>query len=290
MDTKINKKTKCPICNSNNIEKYWAMPGYRLSKCQKCSMVWDHFPPDNITSQYEKNYFSNDNPKGGYANYFEGMEINKKTFNDRLNKIEKYFNRKVKLLDVGCALGDCLTVAKKLGWTEIYGLELSKYASDFAKKRGLKIFHGTLLKNKIDQKFDLITMQDVIEHVEDPIANLKAANKLLNKKGIIYLVTPDVGGLWQKILKRFWYHYKPGEHIMYFSQKSLSIALKNAGFKNIKTQKTYHVMSLEYILNRLKYYSPFFFGNLTLIIKKTPFRKIAFNVYAGEIEAWGEKL
>jgi len=290
MDTKINTKNHCPICSNKHIEKYWAMPGYRLSKCPKCTMVWDHFPPDNITSQYEKNYFSNENPKGGYANYFEGMEINKKTFNDRLKKLEKHFNKKVKLLDVGCALGDCLLVAKNLGWENIYGLELSKYASDFAKKRGLKIYNGTLLKNKINQKFDLITMQDVIEHVENPIQNLQAAYNLLNKKGVIYLVTPDVGGLWHKILKRFWYHYKPGEHIMYFSEKSIKKALQKSGFNNIKTSKTYHVMSLEYILNRLKFYSPFIFGNLLLIIKKTPFRKIAFNVYAGEIEAWGEKL
>lgn len=281
------KINKCPICGSKKTKKYWAMPGYRLSKCLKCKMVWDHFPPDALEAQYEENYFSNDNPKGGYANYFEGMEINKKTFKDRLNKIENHFNRKPKLLDVGCALGDCLLMAKKLGWKDIYGLELSDYATKFAKERGLKVYKGTLEKNNIKDKFDVITMQDVIEHISDPMKNLKEAHKYLKKGGIIYLVTPDVGGIWHSLLGRYWYHYKPGEHIMYFSQNSIREALKKAGYKNIKTKKTYHVMSLDYILNRMKYYSPLIFGTLHSMIIRTPFKNLAFNVYAGEIEAYG---
>lgn len=289
MDTK-NKKLKCPVCGKTKIKKYWAMPGYRLSRCLSCSMVWDHFPPDALEAQYEKNYFSNDNPKGGYANYFSGMEINKKTFSDRLDKIEKYLGKKTSLLDVGCALGDCLLMAKKKGWKHAMGLELSDYACKFARERGLIVYKGTLEANGIkNKKFEVITMQDVIEHVRDPINNLKRARGYLKEGGLIYLVTPDVGGAWEKLLGRYWYHYKPGEHTMYFSQESMRTALKKAGFKNIKTVRTYHVMSLEYILNRMKYYSPSIFGLLAVASKGMGLNKMAFKVYAGEFEAWGEK-
>ena len=103
------------------------------------------------------------------------------------------------------------------------------------------------------------------------------------------MVTPDIGGLWHKLLGNMWYHYKPGEHIMYFSQKSLRFALEKTGYKNIETRITYHLLSLQYILNRLTYYSPFIFENLLKIVNKTGFRNYAFRAYTGEIEAWGQK-
>jgi 2-polyprenyl-3-methyl-5-hydroxy-6-metoxy-1,4-benzoquinol methylase len=286
--TKTNK-SNCPICGSKKSEKYWAMPGYRLSRCLECSMVWDHVPPENLLSQYGKNYFINENPKGGYANYFEGMRINKRTFSERLKRIEEKYG-KGKLLDVGCALGDCLMEAKKLGWEDPKGLEVSKYAYEYAKERGLDVKNGVLNKDTYKSNtFDVITYQDVIEHVEEPIKELKKARKILKPGGVIFLVTPDVGGLWKRILGRLWYHYKPGEHIMYFSQKALSRALKEAGFVNIETRRTYHVLSLEYILNRLRYYSPFIFETLLKIVKLLSIKDWSFRAYTGEIEAWAQK-
>mgnify|MGYP007082049500 CR=1 FL=1 len=94
-------KPKCLICGSNNSIEYWAMRGYKLAKCLECSFVWDCFPAENVLAQYDKSYFQNQNPKGGYANYYEGMRVNKKTFTDRLSKIEKKIGGKKKLLDVG---------------------------------------------------------------------------------------------------------------------------------------------------------------------------------------------
>ncbi len=281
-------KLICPICGSNNTSSYWAMSGYKLAKCVNCDFAWDFYPLDNVLTQYDKSYFQNENPKGGYTNYFEGMRINKKTFVDRLKRIEERLGKKGRLLDVGAALGDCLEVAQDMGWNDSYGVEVSEFASSEAKKRGVKNIRNSILA-KAGFKlgfFDVITYQDVIEHVENPVKELKTAYKYLKKDGLIFLVTPDIGGFWHKLLKSMWYHYKPGEHIMYFSEKSLKIALEIAGFKNIKTKKTYHVLSVEYVLNRLKYYSPFIFEGLLKLSKILKIKDIAFKAYTGEIEAW----
>lgn len=285
------QNNKCPICESKNNTKYWAMRGYSLTKCKKCEFVWDSNRSENVLLQYDKSYFKNDNPKGGYTNYFEGMKINRKTFVDRLKKIEKRLGFKGRLLDVGAALGDCLEVAQEMGWSDSYGVEVSKFAVSEAKKRGVKnIKNSTLAKSGYKyNSFDAITYQDVIEHVDDPIKELKTAYKHLKKDGLIFLVTPDIGGLWHKILKSMWYHYKPGEHIMYFSEGSLSLALEKAGYKNIETRKTYHVLSVEYVLSRLRYYSPFIFGNFQKIADIVGIKNFAFKAYTGEIEAWAQK-
>lgn len=280
----------CPVCNKLKPVVFWAQKGYPLARCRYCGMVWDYQYKQEEISQYEELYFKNDNPKGGYANYFDGMAINKKTFSDRLKKIENRLGKKGKLLDVGCALGDCLLMARSLGWKEIEGIELSKYAANFARKRGLKITQGTLFTHKFKaNSYDAITLFDVIEHVSDPIDQLKQIKRLLKPGGIVLMVTPDIGGFWSWLLRSGWYHYKPGEHLLYFTQSTISTALQKTGFKNIKTAKTYHVMSLEYILNRLRFYYPLVFTRLLSLISKTRFKNIPFRVYAGELEAWGEK-
>lgn len=279
----------CPVCNSKKTSSYWAMPGYKLEKCGNCSMVWDAYPLENIHAQYEKSYFVNPNPKGGYANYFEGMRVNKRTFYERLKRIGKK-HKKGKLLDVGCALGDCLVEAKKLGWEDPEGLEVSEYAYEFAKKKGLKVKKGFLEKGTYpENNFDLVLYQDVIEHIKEPVEELEKVRKILKPGGLVFLVTPDIGGWWKRILGPLWYHYKPEEHIMYFSQESLKKALQKAGFGNIETRRTYHILSVEYILNRLRYYSPHLFGFILKIVTKTSFKDISFKSYTGEIEAWGYK-
>lgn len=265
------------------------MPDYRIAQCSFCSLIFDPEPQKNLISQYKKSYFVNNSPKGGYANYFEGMRINSKTFLNRLKKFKNKITKNGRVLDVGCALGDCLIQAKKLGWINVLGIDPSAYAIKTAKSRGLSVKQGTLKTvNFENNSFDLVLSQDQIEHITDPVPELKRMAKILKPGGWLFLVTPDTSGFWAKILGRFWYHYKPGEHITYFSKKTISIALKRAGFKEIRIKSTYHTMSVEYILNRLTYYSPFFSG-LLKIIKKTPLKDFSFLVYTGELEAWAKK-
>ncbi len=280
---------RCPICNSKKTEKFWAMKGYRLAKCLKCKVVWDYYPPQNSTAIYDKSYFVNDNPKGGYANYFEGMRINRRTFSDRLQKIEKRIGRKGKLLDVGCALGDCLVEAKRLGWVGAAGIEISDYGYNTAIKRGVKVKKGMLDGRFKNNSYDVVSYQDVIEHIPDPIGELKKVYRVLKPGGFIFLVTPNIGGIWSNLLSQFWYHYKPTEHLVYFSHSSVRKALKEAGFTKIESSRTYHVLSCEYILNRLRYYAPYLFGGMLKVVQKTPLKDFAFRAYTGELEAWGQK-
>lgn len=284
-----SKANSCPLCRQRNIKKFWAMSGYRLSKCISCGMVWDFLPPEDPRAIYDERYFINENPKGGYANYFEGMKVNKKTFDERLKKIEKKLGKKGRLLDVGCALGDCLIEAKKLGWREIEGLEVSNYAYMIAKNRGLNIKKGNIGDNYKSRILDVILYQDVLEHINDPVSELKKAYKILKPGGLIYIVTPDIEGWWARILGHLWYHYKPFEHLVYFSKNTIALALEKAGFRNISVKPTYHVLSLEYIINRLRYYAPDFFEFILKIVKKSSFKNVSFKAYIGELEAWGYK-
>lgn len=287
----MKKNLNCPICGSSKTEKYKVTAEYELTKCDNCSFIWDNNPPSNYKDQYVEKYFRNDDPKGGYANYFEGMAVNRKTFKERISRLEDRLGRKGKLMDIGCALGDCLLVAQELGWKDVEGIELSDYAYKFAKReRKLKVNKGTTESVKLpSNRYDAVLMQDVIEHIPDTVSELKRIHKIMKKGGIALFITPDIGGFWHWLLKNNWYHYKPGEHISYFNPRSMGTALEKAGFKDIEVRKTYHIMSMEYILNRLKVYSPELFGGLLLIVRRTKLKNFAFRVFAGELEAWARK-
>lgn len=282
-------KSPCPLCHQKTSTIFAAMPGYLLRRCHSCRFVWDGSTSEDTLKIYDQHYFVNDNSKGGYANYFEGMKINSKTFTDRLKKITRKTGYKSDYLDVGSALGDCLLEAKKLGWTNIIGVEPSKYASAQAAARGVKIINSSLEKSKLKpDTYNIITSQDVIEHVPDPVSNLKNIYQLLRKDGWAFIVTPNIEGIWSRLLGKWWYHYKPGEHISYFSPTTIRYALKKAGFSHIEVHRTYHVMSLEYVLNRLKYYSPIF-SLLLKMAKTTPVKDIPFKLFTGELEVWAQK-
>jgi len=288
---KVKKKIICPICKGNNYMSFWAMRGYKLYKCIICEMVWDQYPVGDIKEQYNESYFINDNPKGGYSNYFEGMVVNRKTFYDRLNRIKEKIGGKKVLLDIGCALGDCLIEAQKLGWSKVEGLEVSDYACKFARKRGLKVSKGTILEvNFPKNKFDVVMIQDVIEHTADPLLQIEEVYKTLKPGGVVFIITPDIGGIWSKIMGSLWYHYKPSEHLVYFSQKTIKNSLARAGFINVEAKRASHVMSVGYILDRMRYYCPNFFSLLlNLAKKKTLVSNLHLRMYTGELEAWGQK-
>ncbi len=284
------KKNHCPLCDTDKFNYYRADDGYILAKCSQCGMVWDNYPPANPTTIYQKDYYNNDFPKGGYANYFQGMKINSQTFRRRLSKAEKKLSGQGLLLDVGCALGDCLAQAQDIGWINPQGLEVSGYAVEFAKSRGLSVCQGDLFNHDFElNSFDLIMLQDVIEHTTNPLAQLTAAHQLLKPGGWVLITTPNVGGFWQKLLGRLWYHYKPGEHLTYFSLDTIKLALEKSGFSDVESKPTSNVMSCEYILARLKYYQPTLFSFLLAITCSLNLHKLIFSVRIGELEAWGKK-
>ena len=86
------------------------------------------------------------------------------------------------------------------------------------------------------EKFDFITLAHVIEHVHDPYKTIKTCFELLNRKGKIWIDTPNIESLGLQIYGRSWLGLDCPRHLVMFSNNSLYLLLKKAGFKNIKNQ------------------------------------------------------
>ena len=98
-----------------------------------------------------------------------------------------------KVLDVGCGSGTFLSLLKQKG-ADVTGLELYDPAIVRAKAAGLTVYkypvEHEFWQNQFAGSFDLISMWDVIEHVNFPVETCKAATRLLRPGGLLFISTP----------------------------------------------------------------------------------------------------
>jgi SAM-dependent methyltransferase len=134
-----------------------------------------------------------------------------------------------RVLDIGCGLGWLLSGIKD-SWDK-HGLEVSAFAAAHARSHGA-IFKGPLLDCPYDDdSFDLVVMHHVIEHLRDPLANLRVTHRLIKPGGKLILATPDFDSA---AARRFGANYRllhDKTHISLFSNDSMHRFLRDHGFR-----------------------------------------------------------
>lgn len=137
------------------------------------------------------------------------------------------------LLDVGCATGEFLLTARARGWA-VHGIEVSPHAAAVAHQRGLRVSIGTLAQAHLaPNSFDAVTMLDVIEHVSDPLEELKTVHRLLRPGGVLCLETPNWNSVYRHLLGRRWAAMQPRLHLFHFDAPAVQGMLRRAGFDPI---------------------------------------------------------
>lgn len=126
------------------------------------------------------------------------------------------------VLDVGCGTGAILAMLSKQ--FEAYGTDTSPLAVELCGKRGLKNAHCCTLDTfpHPDLRFDLITLLDVIEHIDDDLAVLQQARNYLKPGGTILLTVPAYQWLWSR-------HDDANHHKRRYTKARLAGVLKRAG-------------------------------------------------------------
>jgi 2-polyprenyl-3-methyl-5-hydroxy-6-metoxy-1,4-benzoquinol methylase len=138
-----------------------------------------------------------------------------------------------RLLDIGCGNGDFLYFAKKTG-REVVGIDLDEKAVLVAREKGLDVRLGDIDVLNREEKFDIITLSHVLEHVHDPYYLLQKCYNLLDKNGYIWIDTPNLSSEGHKIYRENWRGLEPPRHLVLFSYYSLLNTLKKIGFSKIE--------------------------------------------------------
>ena len=156
-----------------------------------------------------------------------------------------------KMLDVGSGEGFTLKYFDDLGW-ECMGLDFSHAGikQNNPEQEGLLI-QGDIFDNleKIienGEKFDLIFLDNVLEHVIDPFELLNSLNKIISSDGILVVDVPNDFSLLQRYLmdnnhinQEFW--VSPPDHLSYFNKEGLVNLADATGWKTDKVMSDYPI-------------------------------------------------
>lgn len=134
-----------------------------------------------------------------------------------------------RVLDVGCGTGLNALFLERIGG-RVYGLEASDEAIAMAKERNprLMIIKGEFPHVEIKDRFDLITLFDVLEHCENDLAALRKIHSLLNHDGYAVFTVPAFSFLWSE-------HDELAHHKRRYTASELRQKLEHAGFEVIRT-------------------------------------------------------
>jgi len=171
-----------------------------------------------------------------------------------LLRVIRKFKNSGRLLDVGAGSGILVEAAKAEGFLA-QGVEPSNWLQTQAAKRGLDVVLGVLPDDKLKGPYDVVAAVDVIEHVNNPIDLLRNIEAVLAPDGIGIVVTPDVKSVAARLLGKRWWHYRPA-HISYFSNRTLLLALRNAGLRPIGAIRPGWYFPASYLFDRAMQYVP----------------------------------
>lgn len=132
-----------------------------------------------------------------------------------------------RMLDVGCGTGGNLPILGAYG--EVTGVEMNAVAHHAANARGIgRILLGRFPEDLpvTDEEFDLITFLDVLEHLDDDLAALDGAKKLLAPAGMVLITVPAFAFLWSG-------HDEQHHHRRRYTADRLSAVLRQAGLEPV---------------------------------------------------------
>jgi len=133
------------------------------------------------------------------------------------------------LLDVGCGSGDFIAEARVLGM-KVRGVEISESAVEVARGRGLSCDAGGLAGLAgTSERFDVIRLFHVLEHLEDPLEGLRTIVGALSPGGVAIIGVPNTDGLMARLCREDWHPLQIPRHLWGFEPRNLSLLLDQAG-------------------------------------------------------------
>jgi len=221
---------RCIVCGALPGEEFYA-GGVDLRRCGDCGLAWRSKFPDaaELSALYGDDYFERwgiDGPER-LADVRSMKESTYRAFFDEI----LHHRAEGRLLDLGCALGFLLGIARESGF-DAYGLDRNEAAIAEARGEfGDRVHAGSLDDSAFPRvDFDVVTLIDVLEHVPDPRALLDAVSSRLASGGVVAAVLPNAGSRIARLMGRHWPHYN-AEHLFYWSSACLRRFLETEGWR-----------------------------------------------------------
>lgn len=252
---------RCALCSGRadllysgcQDQEYFIAGSSEFFCCSGCGFVFlQPLPqPEQLPTLYPSNYQNYDPPANPISRFLWNR------YHERHSAIcRRYLPKNGALLEIGSAGGDLLERLRGQGIHNVQGVELSRDGYERAAAKGLRVFHGSVDDFHTSERFDVIFMSHVIEHVLDPVRTVAKIASLLKGDGVLYIETPNVGSLDARIWGRNWglVHYP--RHLYLFNRATLRQLLERNGLSAVNVWSEINscgwALSLQSALRRLR--------------------------------------
>ena len=236
---------------------------YSLMKNQEFDLLVTSPVPSNLEKYYQSNaYISHTDAKKSLFDKVYQI-VKRHTLKKKVMLLDSFVTEEKTVLDVGAGTGDFLQTCKKNHW-KVEGVEPSEKAREIAKskniilKKDLSFFKG--------QKFDVITLWHVLEHVENLETYTQSLKELLKENGRLLIAVPNYKSFDARYYAAFWAAFDVPRHLWHFSQKSIQkifalVSLKVIGVLPMKFDAYYvSLLSEKYRNGKMNIIKSFWIG------------------------------
>lgn len=205
------------------------LPSKLWMKCEKCSNLYSKYFPLKFLNR--NNPLKIIKPKENTTQDVNGISsFILRSWCDILQNLTQYTNGK-NLIEIGIGDGALIATALEMG----YEIDCIEIEENVAQKISDLLNHDIIccdfLDLKEDKKYDIISMGDVLEHLDEPKRGLNKIYNLLNENGVVWISTPNYMSAFNRLHKTSTAMWNEPWHITYFNKQSLEVLLKATGFQ-----------------------------------------------------------
>lgn len=238
-------QVSCSICASSSADSYgmryddrYGYAGlFDLMKCKGCGHIFlkQDFTPEQLTDLYSNYYprsqfniesYQAHQEKEGFVAWLDGLK----------SSAFRWVPKNIRVLDIGCGFGESLGFHAGRG-CDVYGVEADENIRRVAEKFGYNVHVGLFDSDIYDLDFfDCVTMDQVMEHVTDPVDTLQGIARVLKPGGQVILTFPNAGGWGAKVFGRKWINWHTPYHLQFYSKTSMQKLAKLAGLEIVSVK------------------------------------------------------
>lgn len=231
---------ECPICGGASVralevydDRYGYPGNFRLCRCADCGHRYledTKFSDAQIQALYSDYYprrsmrpedYRTEVERSGFSAWLEGARAS----------AFRWVPRDVKVLDIGCGFGQALGYHADRG-CEVWGVESDENVRVIAELQGFNLRIGVFRPEDFPQEyFDVVTMDQVIEHARDPVSTLAGVRKVMKPGGMVIVSTPNAAGWGASVFGGRWINWHAPYHLHFFTRRSMRIAASRAGLE-----------------------------------------------------------